>query len=101
MSARRQGGKRRRWRWRRRRSSPHIMSDSLLIRELWLVHPEPAMCEAFRQRFAGLPGVRVIQGTYPKIEPHDCFVTAGNAFGIMAAVGVFGARILERVQHRS
>ncbi len=23
---------------------------------LWLVHPDEAMCEAFRQRFAGLPG---------------------------------------------
>jgi O-acetyl-ADP-ribose deacetylase (regulator of RNase III) len=76
-----------------------------VIREIWLVHPEDAMCAAFRDRFAGLPGVRVIQEWFEDLEPHDCFVTAGNAFGLMTAgidaavVRYFGADIMQRVQH--
>jgi hypothetical protein len=30
-----------------------------LLQPIWLIHPEEAMCAAFRQRFAGLPKVRV------------------------------------------
>ena len=30
---------------------------------LWLVHPDEAMCAAFRHRFAGLPRVRIVHGT--------------------------------------
>ena len=64
------------------------------------------MCGAFRDRFDGLPGVRVIQGLFENLEPHDCFVTAGNSFGIMTAgidaavVRFFGGQIIHRVQHR-
>src|SRR5438046_7113636 len=64
------------------------------------------MCAAFSRRFAGLPDVRVIRGSFPEVEPHDCFVTAGNAFGIMTAgidaavVRFFGPEIMQRVQHR-
>jgi O-acetyl-ADP-ribose deacetylase (regulator of RNase III) len=77
-----------------------------MIQQIWLVHPEEAMCAAFRQRFAGLPGVRVIQGRFEDLGPHDCFVTAGNAFGLMtagidaAAVRFFGEELMRRVQHR-
>jgi O-acetyl-ADP-ribose deacetylase (regulator of RNase III) len=73
---------------------------------LWLVHPDAAMCAAFRQRFAGLPNVRVVQGRFEDLEPHDCFVTAGNAFGLMTAgidaavVHRFGDDLMRRVQHR-
>src|SRR5881275_1249213 len=73
---------------------------------LWLVHPEEAMCAAFRERFGGLPKVRVIRGRFEDLEPHDCFVTAGNAFGLMeagidaAVVAFFGDELMERVQHR-
>ena len=56
-----------------------------MIEGLWLVHPDDAMCAAFRDRFAGLPNVRVIQGRFEDVEPHDCFVTVGNAFGLMTA----------------
>ncbi len=76
-----------------------------MIRNLWLVHPEEAMCAAFRGRFAGLPGVRVIQGRFEDLGAHDCFVTAGNAFGLMTAgidaavVRAFGEGLMERVQH--
>src|SRR6187399_1378897 len=77
-----------------------------MLESLWLVHPEEAMCEAFRRRFAGLRGVRVIRGRFEDLEPHDCFVTAGNAFGIMTAgidaavVRRFGAAFMRRVQDR-
>ena len=76
-----------------------------MLESLWLVHPDEAMGEAFRHRFAGLPHVRVIRGRFEDLEPHDCFVTAGNAFGIMTA-GIdaavtrrFGQRLMNRVQH--
>ncbi len=77
-----------------------------MLEGLWLVHPDEAMCAAFRQRFAGLPRVRVIRGRFEDLEPHDCFVTAGNAFGIMTAgidaavVRRFGEELMQRVQHR-
>jgi hypothetical protein len=77
-----------------------------MLRELWLVHPDDAMCAAFRARFAGLPGVRVIRGRFEGLAPHDCFVTAGNAFGLMTAgidaavVRFFGEQLMRRVQHR-
>jgi O-acetyl-ADP-ribose deacetylase (regulator of RNase III) len=77
-----------------------------MLRELWLVHPEAAMCEAFRTRFAGLRGARIIQGRFEGLGPHDCFVTAGNAFGLMTAgidaavVRFFGEQLMQRIQHR-
>jgi O-acetyl-ADP-ribose deacetylase (regulator of RNase III) len=77
-----------------------------MLNTLWLVHPEDAMCDAFRSRFDGLPGVRVIRATFEDLEPHDAFVTAGNAFGIMTAgidaavVRYFGQSLMDRVQHR-
>jgi O-acetyl-ADP-ribose deacetylase (regulator of RNase III) len=75
-----------------------------MLESLWLVHPDEAMCDAFRQRFAGLRGVRVVQARFETLEPHDCFVTAGNAFGLMSAgidaavIRRFGDRLMQRVQ---
>ena len=77
-----------------------------MLETIWLVHPDEAMCAAFRHRFAGLRGVRVVRARFEELEPHDCFVTAGNAFGIMTAgidaavVEVFGEQLMTRVQHR-
>jgi O-acetyl-ADP-ribose deacetylase (regulator of RNase III) len=77
-----------------------------MLRDLWLVHPDAAMCSAFRQRFGGLPNVRVIQSRFENLEPHDCFVTAGNAFGLMTAgidaavVRFLGDDLMRRVQFR-
>lgn len=77
-----------------------------MLEQIWLVHPDDAMCEAFRTRFAGLKNACVIQGRFEDLEPHDCFVTAGNAFGIMTAgidaavVRRFGEKFMRRVQHR-
>jgi O-acetyl-ADP-ribose deacetylase (regulator of RNase III) len=73
---------------------------------LWLIHPEQEMCDAFRTRFEGLPNVSVIQSLYEELPPHDCFVTAGNSFGIMTAgidaavVRVHGEDLMLRIQHR-
>jgi O-acetyl-ADP-ribose deacetylase (regulator of RNase III) len=77
-----------------------------MIESLWLVHPEQSMCDSFRHRFSGLAGVRVIQGRFEDLDPHDCFVTAGNAFGMMTAgidaavVRRFGAPFMARIQQR-
>jgi len=79
------------------------MNDSLRV---WLVHPDNEMCVAFRYRFDGLPNFQVIQGRFEDLGPHDCFVTAANAFGIMTAgidaavVRFFGEELMERVQYR-
>jgi O-acetyl-ADP-ribose deacetylase (regulator of RNase III) len=73
---------------------------------LWLIHPRAEMCEAFRERFAELPNVRVVQSRFEELEPHDCFVTAGNAFGIMnagidaAVIRFHGEELMRRIQFR-
>lgn len=77
-----------------------------MLESVWLVHPDAAMCDAFHHRFAGLPGVRVVRARFEDLGPHDAFVTAGNAFGLMTAgidaavVRRFGEGLMERVQHR-
>ena len=74
--------------------------------ELWLINPNAQMCDAFRGRFADLPNVRVIQTRFEDLEPHDCFVTAANAFGIMnagidaAVVRFHGKDLMKRIQFR-
>jgi O-acetyl-ADP-ribose deacetylase (regulator of RNase III) len=75
-----------------------------LIQHIWLVHPEKAMCEAFQECFHGLPGVRIVASRLEELGPHDCFVTAGNSFGLMTAgidatvVRFFGEPLMQRVQ---
>lgn len=74
--------------------------------DLWLIHPEQQMCDAFRECFAGLPRVTVIQSRFEDLPPHDCFVTAANSFGIMSAgidaavVRFHGADLMRRLQFR-
>lgn len=64
------------------------------------------MCDAFRSRFAALPDVTVIHGLFEDLPPHDCFVTAANAFGIMTAgidaavVRFHGEDLMRRIQFR-
>lgn len=71
---------------------------------LWLAHPEAEMIAAFRERFAGLPRVEFFQCRFEDLPAHDCFVTAGNSFGIMTAgidaavVDFFGREIMSKVQ---
>ena len=77
-----------------------------MLEKIWLIHPDEQMCIAFRQRFEGLPGVRVIRARFEDLDPHDCFVTAGNSFGLMTAgidaavVRFFGEPLMQKVQHR-
>jgi O-acetyl-ADP-ribose deacetylase (regulator of RNase III) len=77
-----------------------------MIESLWLVHPDEQMCKAFRDRFADLPHVTVIQDRFENLKPHDCFVTAGNSFGIMTAgidaavIHRFGESFMQSIQHR-
>src|SRR5262249_15883067 len=77
-----------------------------MLDTLWLVHPGDEMCDAFRRRFDGLPGVRIIRRTFEDLEPHDAFVTAGNAFGMMTAgidaavARYFGESLMYGVQQR-
>jgi O-acetyl-ADP-ribose deacetylase (regulator of RNase III) len=77
-----------------------------MLEELWLVHPDAVMCDACHMRFDGLRGARVVQGRFEDLDPHDCFVTAGNAFGLMTAgidaavVRRFGTTLMNRVQQR-
>jgi O-acetyl-ADP-ribose deacetylase (regulator of RNase III) len=77
-----------------------------MLEHIWLVHPDEDMCAAFRVRFAGLRGARVVRARFEELDPHDAFVTAGNAFGMMTAgidaavVRAFGDQIMRRVQHR-
>jgi O-acetyl-ADP-ribose deacetylase (regulator of RNase III) len=72
--------------------------------QLWLVHPQGEMIAAFRSRFAGLRSFHVQQCVFEELPPHDCFVTAGNSYGIMSAgidaavVRFFGRQIMEAVQ---
>lgn len=73
---------------------------------VWLVHPEQEMCDAFRARFAGLPDVTVMQTRFEELPPHACFVTAANSYGIMSAgidaavVRFHGEALMRRIQHR-
>lgn len=73
---------------------------------LWLVHPNEEACSAFTARFTTLPRVAVHQCSFEDLEPHDCFVTAGNSYGLMTAgidaavARYFGSAVVERVQHR-
>jgi O-acetyl-ADP-ribose deacetylase (regulator of RNase III) len=74
--------------------------------DLWLVHPSEDACDAFRSRFEGLPNVKVLKARFEELPPHDCFVTAGNAYGIMTAgidaavAHVLGPSVVEQVQDR-
>ena len=77
-----------------------------MLRELWIVHPEPATLAAYGARFEGLGRTRMVASTFEDVPPHDCFVTAGNAFGIMTAgidaavVRRLGDGLMAAVQHR-
>jgi O-acetyl-ADP-ribose deacetylase (regulator of RNase III) len=74
--------------------------------ELWLAIPDAEMCRAFEAAFDGLPRVRILEQRYEELAPHDCFVTAGNSFGMMTAgidatvVHVHGQQLMRRVQQR-
>ena len=73
---------------------------------IWIAHPDESVCETFRTRFADVPGAGTKSCRFEELPPHDCFVTAANAFGIMTAgidaavVGFHGPDLMSAVQAR-
>lgn len=61
---------------------------------------------AFQDAFRAWPSVSVVRDRWENLANHDCFVTAGNAYGLMSAgidaavVHRFGPEIQDRVQLR-
>lgn len=74
--------------------------------ELFLVNPEPEMCDAWRIQFDRLPNVTVVEGMFEDLDEHDCFVTAANSFAMMTAgvdaavVDFHGQELMTRLQER-
>ena len=72
----------------------------------WLIHPDKEMCNKFEERFSHLPNITVIKSKYEDLGPHDCFVTAGNCYGLMTAgidaavVNFHGKELMKRVQNK-
>lgn len=73
---------------------------------LTLVATTEPMASAFRSRFDAYPGVEIVLGRWEDLPPHDCFVTAGNSYGLMSAgidaavVARFGTALQDAVQLR-
>ncbi len=73
---------------------------------LVLVDPNAEVCAAFTERFAGLPGVTVVQNRFERLPEFDCMVSAANSFGLMdggvdaAITRFFGNALQDRVQRR-
>jgi len=69
-----------------------------------LIHPEAEACAALEAGFAGLERVSVEQTRYDALADHHCFVTAGNAYGLMTAgidaavIHRFGPSLMRAVQ---
>jgi O-acetyl-ADP-ribose deacetylase (regulator of RNase III) len=61
---------------------------------LQLVATTEEMVAAFRARFRAYPDVDVVLGRWEELPPHDCFVTAGNSYGLMSA-GIDAAVVRE------
>jgi O-acetyl-ADP-ribose deacetylase (regulator of RNase III) len=74
--------------------------------KLILVAPKQALCEAFQERFNGLPNVEIINDKFEQLSVYDCMVSAANSFGLMdggvdaAIIQFFGYELQERVQKR-
>ncbi len=80
--------------------------DEIKGLKLILVDPKPALCDAFRERFQGLPNVEIVVGKFEQLSDFDCMVSAANSFGLMdggvdaAIIQFFGLELEERVQRR-
>ncbi len=74
--------------------------------KLILVDPKPALCQAWREKFANLPSVEIVNGYFEKLPEFDCMVSAANSFGLMdggvdaAITRFFGDSLMQRVQAR-
>jgi O-acetyl-ADP-ribose deacetylase (regulator of RNase III) len=74
--------------------------------KLILVDPKSALCEAFREKFHGLPNVEIVADYFEQLPEFDCMVSAANSFGLMdggvdlAIIRFFGHELEQRVQQR-
>lgn len=58
---------------------------NMLSISLGIVVTTEALADAFLLAFRAWPEVQVLLGRWEEQAPHDCFVTAGNSFGLMSA----------------
>jgi len=78
------------------------MSELKLI----LIDPYPSLCVAWREQFADLPNVEIVNGRFEELNAYDCMVSAANSFGLMdggvdaAITRFFGEALMYRVQQR-
>ena len=61
---------------------------------LTLVVTNRPFAETYGARFAHLPRAQVVESRWEALPPHDCFVTAGNSYGLMSA-GIDAAVVRE------
>lgn len=71
---------------------------------LVLVDTTAALCEAWREAFADLPRVTIVNAQFHTVETFDCMVSPANSFGLMdggidaAIIRFFGYPLMDRVQ---
>lgn len=74
--------------------------------KLILVDPNPALCDAFRERFKASKDVEIVRDVFERLPAFDCMVSAANSFGLMdggvdaAITRFFGDELQARVQER-
>ncbi|MBI1258293.1 MAG: phage tail protein [Chloroflexi bacterium] len=74
--------------------------------KLILVDPNQPLCDAWRDKFAGLPDVEIVRGYFESLPEYDCMVSPANSFGLMdggvdlAITRYFGNRLMHDVQRR-
>lgn len=72
--------------------------------ELILVDPQPELCAAWTDYFAGLPRVTISNGRFQDVDRYDCMVSPANSFGLMdggvdaAIIRYFGHKLMQAVQ---
>lgn len=82
------------------------VKGSQTIQKLLLVTPDLALHLAFEHAFQELPQVECVHGVFENLPEYDCFVTAGNSFGLMdggvdlAVAQYFGPELVRRVQQK-
>ena len=73
---------------------------------MWLVHPEERAVADLRSHTADYPRVVVHHCRFEDLPPHDCFVTAGNSYGLMSAgidavvASFFGEEVVRAVEDK-
>lgn len=72
--------------------------------ELILIDQRAALCDTWKQYFADLPRVRVVNDRFENVAEFDCMVSPANSFGLMdggidaAITRFFGGKIMSDVQ---